>query len=187
MNTHAHSGGGNPIADFVARTFLGPRQFHKSLSIWPLVLRAAERRDVEAMESGALRVDEIGDGAVQHVRVTNDGAQPVLFLFGEEIVGAKQNRVANATFLVAPHSDVELDVSCVEAGRWSHRPNARFAPSGEVLARSLRLFLQSAMLGLGALALGTGAWGVWRTRGRSRSLLVVTILSALFLAALLLA
>lgn len=53
------------------------------------------------MEAGSLRVDEIDKGgSVSHVRVVNQGKRPVLFLFGEEIRGAKQNRVANATFLV---------------------------------------------------------------------------------------
>jgi hypothetical protein len=72
------------------------------------------------------------------VALVNRGDVSVLVLFGEEIVGAKQNRVANASFLVAPKSRVVLDVSCVERGRWSLRPGASFSMGEQVLSSTLR-------------------------------------------------
>lgn len=72
------------------------------------------------------------------MRVTNRGHRALLFVFGEEILGAKQNRVANASFLVPAKSEVVLDVSCVEAGRWSRARGGRFRGSGQVLSHSLR-------------------------------------------------
>src|SRR5262249_20602031 len=48
----------------------------------------------------------------------------VLLYDGEELVGAKQNRILNVTVLVAEHSTVRIPVSCVEEGRWSARPVA---------------------------------------------------------------
>jgi hypothetical protein len=133
----------NPIADFLSAVHLGPSQNHKQLTLWPLIrTRVASRIPyiclAEALESGAAQVDEIDGGSVPHVALVNGGSVSVLVLFGEEIVGAKQNRVANASFLVAPKSRVVLDVSCVEQGRWSSRPAASFSMGEQVLSSSLR-------------------------------------------------
>jgi hypothetical protein len=152
--THPTAGNGHPIPDFFTQTHLAPRQFHKSLSIWPLVLRDEAQRDTgpayitldDAMSRGSLHVDEVGEGgSVPHVRVTNEGPEAVLFLFGEEIRGAKQNRIANATFLVAPHSEAVIDVSCVEAGRWDSRPKTRFESTREVVSSGMRRMMASSV------------------------------------------
>ena len=42
-------------------------------------------------------------------------------LDGEELIGAKQNRILNTTVLVAAHTEVTIPVSCVEQGRWGYR------------------------------------------------------------------
>jgi hypothetical protein len=133
----------NPIADFIHSVHLGPSQNHQQLALWPLIrTRVASGIPyiclAEAFDSGAAQVDEIGGGSVPHVALVNRGSVSVLVLFGEEIVGAKQNRVANASFLIAPKSRVVLDVSCVEQGRWSSRPSASFSMGEQVLSSSLR-------------------------------------------------
>ena len=46
------------------------------------------------------------------------GDKPVFILDGEELVGAKQNRVVNLSILVPASTTVTVPVSCVEAGRW---------------------------------------------------------------------
>lgn len=79
----------------------------------------------EAIEASVLRVEEIDDsGSVPHVRVVNRGAVPVLVLEGDELIGAKQNRVANTSVLVAAGTELILPVSCVERGRWSRKTGA---------------------------------------------------------------
>ena len=50
--------------------------------------------------------------------MVNRGPKPTLIIDGEELVGAKQNRVVNLTILVAAESELIIPVSCVEAGRW---------------------------------------------------------------------
>ena len=44
----------------------------------------------------------------------------MLILDGEELVGAKQNRVANLTMLIPEQHTVVIPVSCVEQGRWDY-------------------------------------------------------------------
>ena len=60
--------------------------------------------------------------------VVNEGPRPVLLVDGEELVGARQNRIVNITLLVPAHGKLHIPVSCVEAGRWSYR-SREFAPA----------------------------------------------------------
>jgi hypothetical protein len=137
----------SPVAAFLAEVALAPRQAYKSLSLWPLVRREdapAPRGPgfvllADAIAAGDALVDEVSEhGSVPHVRVENRGAQAVLVLFGEVLRGAKQNRIANASFLVPPGSVVGIDVSCVERGRWGRRAGARFAADAHVVSSALR-------------------------------------------------
>jgi hypothetical protein len=135
-----------PISSFLSHTHLAPHQSYKALTVWPIVRDADTPSTVPdyialstALENKAIRIDEVSsDGEVPHVRVTNDADVAVLFLFGEEIRGAKQNRVANASFLVPAKGETVLDVSCVEAGRWSRRRGKRFERSHDVISPSIR-------------------------------------------------
>jgi hypothetical protein len=61
---------------------------------------------------------------VPELRLVNRGADPLLLVDGEELVGAKQNRIVNLTIMVAPQSHLTIPVSCVEAGRWRARSRA---------------------------------------------------------------
>jgi hypothetical protein len=145
-------GPSNPLQDFISSTHIGPSQSHKALKLWPLIPTNLDRQSAglgyislgDAMRQGTIVIDEVSEaGSVPNVRVHNRGKQAVLFLFGEQIVGAKQNRVANASFLVPSQSEVILDVSCVEVGRWAHAHRRRsessnFKNSDEVLSGSLR-------------------------------------------------
>jgi hypothetical protein len=78
-----------------------------------------------------------GEGSVPTLRVTNDGDRPLLLLDGEELVGARQNRVLDTTVLVAAHSSITIPVSCVEQGRWAYRSRG-LKTGGVSLYASLR-------------------------------------------------
>jgi len=76
----------------------------------------------EALELRLIKVTEVSEsGDVPNLLVANKGEIPILILAGEELVGAKQNRLVNATFLVPGLSNLTVPVSCVEQGRWGYR------------------------------------------------------------------
>jgi hypothetical protein len=87
----------------------------------------------EAVVSGVARVTELGEGGlVPELRFENLGENPVLLLDGEELVGAKQNRVLNLTILAPAKQAIVIPVSCVEAGRW-HAESDAFRPAERVM------------------------------------------------------
>lgn len=102
---------------------LGETTHHGSLTMIPLQADGGSSTEyltlVEALEAGLARVEEVSEaGSVPELRFTNSGAMPVLIVDGEELVGAKQNRVANLTILAPAGKTITIPVSCVEAGRW---------------------------------------------------------------------
>lgn len=87
----------------------------------------------EAVACGTARVTEVdAGGSVPQLRFENLGDKPVLLLDGEELVGAKQNRVVNLTILAPPKQVVVIPVSCVEAGRWEAKTED-FRPAEHVM------------------------------------------------------
>jgi hypothetical protein len=92
----------------------------------------------EALENRVFMVTEVSEGgSVPELRVENKGDVAVLLLDGEELRGAKQNRILNTTILVGPKSAIKVPVSCVEHGRWSYE-GREFAESGNVMHREMR-------------------------------------------------
>ncbi|MGH7428280.1 MAG: ARPP-1 family domain-containing protein [Candidatus Methylomirabilaceae bacterium] len=124
------------------------------LTVIPLLLKhpPAEREYLlleEAVAAGTIVVDEVGGGVVARLLVHNLGERPVLLIDGEQLIGAKQNRILNTTILVAARSKLEIPVACVEQGRWGRSlgamspaetlfPEARRAKA-EAVTRSVRL------------------------------------------------
>ena len=86
----------------------------------------------EAHATGQVVVSEKPSATVPTLLVINRAGLPILILDGEEIVGGRQNRVVNTTLLVPAHSTFELDVTCVEQGRWHPGLDETFAPGETV-------------------------------------------------------
>jgi len=104
-----------------------------SLTVFPLFCEESHPVEYllsdEALEAGGATVSEVSQqGSVPELVVENKGAQRVLFLEGEELRGAKQNRVLNTSLLIPAKSKLTIPVSCVEQGRW-RRTSAFFAAS----------------------------------------------------------
>lgn len=92
----------------------------------------------EAIERGVFSVTEVSEGgSVPELMVANKGEVAVLLLDGEEVRGAKQNRILNTTILVGPKSAIRVPVSCVEHGRWTYQER-QFKESGNVMHREMR-------------------------------------------------
>jgi hypothetical protein len=92
----------------------------------------------EAIASGVARVTEVSaSGFVPELLFHNEGSLPVLLLDGEELIGAKQNRVLNLTILAPARSKIVIPVSCVEAGRW-RMASEEFRASPQMMYSRLR-------------------------------------------------
>jgi hypothetical protein len=119
---------------------------HEALAVFPLFSSLDAGLDYllsdEAIQAGAVTVEEVSEGgSVPNLLVTNAGDSRVLFLEGEELRGAKQNRVLNTSVLVAAHSKTPIPVSCVEQGRWRYRTK-HFVSGGSHSSSKLRHILK---------------------------------------------
>jgi hypothetical protein len=130
------------ITDTLRSLEIGQPQHFRNLTAFPLLRRDTKRADYitfsEAVQKGTASITEISeDGSVPELLLDNTGAEKVLILDGEELLGAKQNRIANLTVLAAANSKTVLPVSCVEHGRWSYR-SADFKASGRTMYHRAR-------------------------------------------------
>ncbi len=111
---------------------LGRPQHHENLTIFPIL--AEQERELpyllmaEALAVGVLTIGEKNGGQVPVLLATNAGKQAILVLDGEQLIGAKQNRMTNRSLLLPPKSITEIPVSCMEQGRW-HFQSDHFAPA----------------------------------------------------------
>jgi hypothetical protein len=113
---------------------------HGPLTVIPLTADPGPEPDWLTLDEAgeAAVIEEVSHGGdVPTLRVTNGTDRPLLLLDGEELVGAKQNRVLNTTVLVAKGARLDIPVSCVEQGRWSYT-SRRFAPGDTSLYASVR-------------------------------------------------
>ena len=116
----------------------GTPQYFRNLTLFPLLRREATGEPQYALLEdvilqGEAKVTELnGAGVVPELRFENNSARPVLLLDGEELIGAKQNRVLNLTILAPSRQTVEIPVSCVEAGRW-HMQTPDFRPAAYLM------------------------------------------------------
>jgi ARG/rhodanese/phosphatase superfamily protein len=122
---------------------LGEPQQHANMTVVPLL--AVPRRGprymmlAQALAEDLLTISEVDEGgAVPQLRVMNRANISVLLLDGEELSGAKQNRVLNTSILLKKQSEAIIPVSCTEVGRWSYT-SCDFENSGAVMAPRARM------------------------------------------------
>jgi|WetSurMetagenome_2_1015567.scaffolds.fasta_scaffold03361_5 hypothetical protein len=130
------------LSSFLKSLTVGEAIAHRNLAVFPLFGGLEGPPGYVTLDgavaAGTARVTEVSAGGhVPELSFVNSGPEAVLLLDGEELVGAKQNRVLNLTILVPAGASVKIPVSCVEQGRWSYRSEG-FTPSGRAFFRAGR-------------------------------------------------
>jgi len=75
----------------------------------------------EALTDEILEITEVSEsGNVPTLAVINKSNIMVFLMAGEQLIGAKQNRVLNVSIMIAANSKVPIPVSCVEQRRWNY-------------------------------------------------------------------
>ena len=93
----------------------------------------------EALDKNLLTIQEVGEGGpAPELKVISKSPLPVLMLSGEEVKGAKQNRILNASILVGALASVIIPVSCAGRGRWSYT-SPDFKKSDNISSQVFRL------------------------------------------------
>ena len=123
------------IEDALSGIQIGTESTFGNMTIFPLLNGHSGAADYltldEALGRGLVHITEVSvEGRVPDLKFTNESDEPVFLLDGEELIGAKQNRVLNLTILAPAKRTIVIPVSCVEAGRWSRR-SAKFTTSSQ--------------------------------------------------------
>jgi hypothetical protein len=132
----------NLIKQYIDGIDIGKVQSYKKLAVFPLVSDHELELDYltldEALDKDAIDVVELDrEGSVPELKVVNKSDTMILILDGEELVGAKQNRIVNTTILIAGKDTVVIPVSCVEQGRWSY-DSKKFSSQKRVMSPKMR-------------------------------------------------
>ena len=94
----------------------------------------------DALKNNLTEVEEVNEGFVGNLKVSNKSDQKLLILGSEILVGnkLKQNRVVNETVLISENSTIMLKVSCCEKNRWSPAVAENLSVSESLLFSKLR-------------------------------------------------
>jgi hypothetical protein len=161
------------LKEVTPRVRVGRGVARHNLTIFPLYadeeLKPADYVPVGiAIREGLGKVTEISEaGSVPKLAIDNLGISPILILDGEELIGARQNRIANITILAPAKKTMPIPVSCVERGRWHYHNTTRaareFTDSPQVMnheARAMKMkHVSHSLINFGARMADQGA--VW--------------------------
>jgi len=130
------------VSDYLSKLEFGEPKVFNNMAVIPLFTPINGSPNYltlkEALEKRFLTITEVSQGgSVPELKVLNKAEIPVLLLDGEELAGAKQNRVLNTTTLLKENSETIIPVSCTEQGRWAYA-SREFSASGHVMARTMR-------------------------------------------------
>jgi len=161
------------LKDVTPRVRVGPAVARRNLTIFPLFseekLSPARYTPVgAAISGGTAKITEVSEGGnVPTLALDNLDLTPILLIDGEELIGAKQNRIVNITVLAPGKKTLPLPVSCVERGRWSYR-SREFTESPHIMycqARAQKSRDVSRSL-LGSSMRVTDQGGIWHSIGQ---------------------
>ena len=103
------------------------KQSYKNFEIVPIKTDYFAKKDFltlkKGIEMGLVSIKEMEHEEVNTVICKNDAVVPLLLIDGDEIIGAKQNRIMNESLLIPSKSVRNIPVSCTEHGRWRFKDN----------------------------------------------------------------
>ena len=146
---------------------LGDPDVHGPLAVFPIFGPAPRMEYLSFAQGRALgaAIKELEHGAaVNDLLVLNPTDHAILLYEGEEVVGAQQNRTFDVSVLVGARSQLQVPVSCVEAGRWDgHRHDESFSPAPQAAYPALRSMKNraahaSVAAGMGPRAMQGDVW-----------------------------
>ena len=122
----------NHIQSALSRLSLGQPQSFANMAVFPLIAQHAAVPDYlvleEALKAGVGRITEITEGgSVPELAFENNASARVLLVDGEQLEGARQNRILNISILVPAGKKITIPVSCCEQGRWAYTGGRNFA------------------------------------------------------------
>src|SRR5439155_23997730 len=142
---------------------LGDPVEHRGVVIVPLFPRTGPRAEYltldEAVPLGFHVTELDAAGSVPELLAKNPLDSNVLLYDGEELLGAKQNRILNVTVLAPARSETKIPVSCVEEGRW-HARGANFDAAPHTAYPELRR-RKAEQLSADPLARGASQAAAW--------------------------
>ena len=104
---------------------LGEIQEYENIKMIPIIGNENKIEDLldlkTGFEMGIVEVKECVPETVNTIIVINNAVTPLIIFDGEQIEGAKQNRIINQTIIIPPKTEMKVPVSCTEQGRWSYK------------------------------------------------------------------
>jgi tetratricopeptide (TPR) repeat protein len=95
----------------------------------------------QALAGKVAAISEVSEGgSVPRLLVVNRSDRSVFLMAGEQLIGAKQNRVVNTSVMVGARTEFPMPVTCVEQGRWAYRSRG-FRTSGTSSHHALRVMM----------------------------------------------
>lgn len=130
------------IHNVIANMQIATPQIYKNLTVFPVMHKTDNQVWYisldKALSKDYIKINEVSEsGSVNTLNVENNSDYNVLLLDGEELIGAKQNRVLNTTILLGQRSKTQIPVSCVERGRWSYRSKS-FNTSNRIMSSKIK-------------------------------------------------
>lgn len=99
-------------------------QKYKNMEVIPVKLNNIGNKDYltlrRGIRAGFVEVTECEVSTVGTVLARNNASIPLVLIDGDEIVGAKQNRIMNRSLIIPPKTAMPVSVSCTEQGRWHY-------------------------------------------------------------------
>lgn len=104
---------------------LGKKQECGNITIVPILNDSPLKLDIldltTGFKMGLVEASECEQSTVGTIMVKNNATSPLLLVDGEEVAGAKQNRIIGQSMLIPPNTSIPIPVNCSEQGRWNYK------------------------------------------------------------------